>query len=115
MLTIPVLKKEIETLCLDKFKSEDYKDPIKAKKKAQKKAAFLRVVIKYLETDPSPVFVRSEIERLETRMTLILAQYSHDLIKNEASQKKHKKEYEKFHEFPKMREQVNTMRFILKN
>lgn len=80
----------------------------------------LRWTLKYLETQPTDNFVKSEIERVEG---IVIAKSSEfqkvseereyeKLVKKEVS--KLKKEFEKQYNIPKLRTQIRNLRFVLK-
>jgi hypothetical protein len=84
-------------------------------KKLRNKIPHLNHLIRYVESEPSPEFIKSEIERIEAKINLRMAGFDTESIKDWAKKdfNKVKKEYEKFHEIPKLREQVRTLRYLL--
>jgi len=116
MLTVANVNNEIQEVTDSVKKSHEQKDKkeLAAFKKAQKRVKYLRLIRTYLETSPSSEFVKSEIYRLETLITAIMARFSMESIKDEYSKKLAKKKHEKDNEIPKYREQIRNLRFILK-
>lgn len=85
-------------------------------KRLRKRIPYIRHCIKYLESEPKESFVKSEIQKCEDKITIRM---SHFVLNNveELDKKtvtKLKKAHEKLHEIPKLREQVRTLRYILK-
>jgi hypothetical protein len=113
MKTIADIQREIADI---KHEIENTEMKKAAENKLRKRIAYLRTCVLYLETNPSPSFLKEEITKLETKITLRMANFS--ITDAEAKPKtylgKIKKAYEKQFDVPKLREQIKTMRFLLK-
>lgn len=113
MKTIQDCQKEIDEI-KKRIENEELKKGVESK--LRKRVSWLRVCIKYLETNPDHLFIRKEIIRVEDmitrRMILFILDDAEKIPKGVAS--KLKREHEKKYEIPKFREQVRTMRFLLK-
>jgi len=121
MKTIPQLNKEIneitEVLIAERNRRSDDKTMKKSEvSKLNKKLVFLRFCIKYLETNPDHLFIRKEIGRVENMITSRMVLFVLDDAENKPKSlvNKLKKQHENKYEIPKFREQVRTMRFLLK-
>ena len=121
MKTIQDCKKEIaeisDILMAEKNRRSDDKTLKKAQvSKLNKRLQFLRFCIRYLETNPDHLFIRKEITKVEEMITrrMILFVLDDAESKPKSLVNKLKKQHEKKYEIPKFREQVRTMRFILK-
>ncbi len=114
MITVQDIKREINEIT-DRVRLET--DMRKSEKtKLKKRVGLLRKCILYLETNPTDDFLKKEIDRLENRISLIMALCPLGEPKAVAGSviKKMKIEYEKNHDIPKFREQVRVMRFLIK-
>lgn len=113
MKTIPQIKKEIEEIS-NTLKTQELKKP--EERKLRKKIPYLRTCILYLETTPSPSFLKQEIERIENKITLRMSGFVLEGVDQmpKSFALKARKNYEKQYDVPKLREQVRTMRFLLK-
>lgn len=82
----------------------------------RKRVAFLRTCIRYIETNPDENFISDQIKMVESKINLRMKGFNEDafngLAKSEVS--KMRRAYEKEYEIPKLRNQVKTMRFLLK-
>jgi hypothetical protein len=87
-------------------------------KKLRKRVPFLRTCIKYIESGPSAIFMKQEIEKVENKINLRMVQFPLDDYQSQNLDKKTvsrlKKEHENKYEIPHLREQVRTLRFLLK-
>lgn len=113
MKTIPELKAEVKDIEY-KIHHEEMKPA--AQKRLRKRIPFLKTCIMYLEEKPDHQYMRSEIQKIETKITLRMNQFVLDDYKEVDKQtvNKLKKAHEKKYEIPHLREQVRTLRFLLK-
>lgn len=113
MITIKSLKTEKEKV-VDEIKNGDLK---KVKEnRLRKRIAYLDTCIKYLETHPDESYMKLEIGKLETKMNFRMECFKplNELMLSKKDLSKMKKAHEKQYEIPKLREQIKTLRFILK-
>lgn len=84
--------------------------------KLRKRIPFLRLCIMYIEENPDHQYLRQEISKIETKITLRMNQFVLDDYKevDKKTVNKLKKDHEKKYEIPHLREQVRTLRFLLK-
>ena len=113
MKTIADIQREIADI---KHEIENTEMKKAAETKLRKRIAYLRTCVLYLETNPSPSFLKAEIEKVENKISLRMVGFSLDgsLGMTKSFVLKLKKAYEKQYDVPKLREQVKTMRFLLK-
>lgn len=113
MKTIADIQKEIADI---KYEIENTEMKKAAETKLRKRIAYLRTCVLYLETNPSPSFLKSEIEKVENKISLRMVNFSLDgsLGMTKSFVLKMKKSYEAQFDIPKLREQVKTMRYLLK-
>lgn len=113
MKTIPELQKELKDV---EYSIQNDEMKPAAERKLRKRIPFLRTCIKYIETNPSQSFMKSEIEKVENKINLRMGQFClddyQDLDKKTVN--KLRKQHEKKYEVPHLREQVRTLRFLLK-
>lgn len=87
-------------------------------KRLRKKIPFLKTCIMYLESSPTEAFVKKELDRIETKINLRMSQFPLDQYQKSdmplTEVNKLKKAHEKKYEIPHLREQVRTLRFLLK-
>jgi len=114
MRTIKQVEEEVKEI-EHRLKTEELKKSVSTK--LRKKIQYLRHCIMYIETSPSPAYMKEEIKKVETKIGLRMAQFVLEGV--EAMPKsvvsKLKREHEKKYEVPKLREQIKTLRYILKN
>lgn len=113
MKTIADIQREIADI---KHEIENTEMKKAAETKLRKRIAYLRTCVLYLETNPSPSFLKDEIEKLETKISLRMINFSiaDADIKPKTVLSKIKKEYEKQFDIPKLRDQIKTIRYLLK-
>lgn len=120
MKTINQIKSDlievVNTLQEDKQKKVEDRMKKSAATKLRKKIPFLKTCIMYVESGPSEQFVKKEIERIETKINLRMGLFILDDYKevDKKTVSKFKREHEKKYEIPHLREQVRTLRFLLK-
>lgn len=68
----------------------------------------------YVQSDPSIDFVKKEKDRITNRINMTLEKYVSLNGFSEIERKRHKKEYEKSMETPKLRKQLSTLYYLLK-
>ncbi len=85
-------------------------------KRLRKRIPFLKTCIAYVETNPSQTFMKSEVEKVENKIRLRMAQFSLDDYQelDKKTVTKLRKEHEKKYEIPHLREQLKTLKFLLK-
>jgi len=88
-------------------------------KKAEKKLLYFKKLVLYLETNPKKEFIEKEIERISNIINSILESYvepddEHKKIMTKSSLTKMKKDYEKMHNVPKLRNFLSTLIYIIK-
>lgn len=112
MKTVRQLQNELSDLKV-KIEQEDDK---KKEKKLRKKIPYLNTCIMYLESNPDELFIKQEIEKVETKINLRMQQFILDDIENKPKSlvSKLKRQHEKQYDIPKLREQVRTLRYLLK-
>lgn len=110
------LNEVVNTLEADKLKKSADRMKKSAATKLRKKIPFFKMCIMYVESNPSEQFVKKEIDRVETKINLRMAQFVLDEYKelDKKTVAKLKREHEKKYEIPHLREQVRTLRFLLK-
>lgn len=86
----------------------------KQRKEFQKRAVFLKNIKLYLERSPTSSFIKSEIERIENRIELLMNQFFAIHIAYNPSMSPLRRKYEKENDIPKLKMQLKTLRFILK-
>jgi hypothetical protein len=80
-----------------------------------KKVKFLTLCQKYLESNPSEEFCKGEVVRLNQRLALINDTFPQDkAFATLLEEKKFKKEFNKEWGVPHLKEQVKTLKFLLK-
>jgi hypothetical protein len=77
MKTIASIKKEISDIG-HQIQSTGMKKA--AENRLRKRIAYLRTVILYLETNPSPSFLKQEIERVENKINLRMSGFTFDEV-----------------------------------
>lgn len=78
---------------------------------------FLRVCVHYLESNPSEDFIKKEETRLENRINMYMKEYQ-PLDETKSSKKEctaHRVEYQKEMGIPKLRIQLKTLYYLLKD
>lgn len=113
MKKIADLERELEGVKY-RLKNDEMKPA--AEKRLRKRIPFLKTCIAYLESKPSEIFVTEEVAKVELkinrRMELFVLDDYQALDKKTVNRMK--KTYEKKYEVPHLREQVRTLRFLLK-
>lgn len=102
--------------------NEDLRKPPKDRMKKQvrtrltKRMVFLRLCDTYLKTEPSVLFLTEEIVKLENKISLRMIGFPVDKYSTlgKTYLTKIKNEYEKQYDVPKLRDQLRTLRFLLK-
>lgn len=116
MKTVKELKEEIVSI---KHSLENDKMKKAAQTRMRKRLPFLKLCIMYLESNPDHKYMRAEIEKVETKINLRMIQFPLDQYQTDGVDKKTvnrlKKAHEKKYEVPHLREQVRTLRFLLKS
>lgn len=121
MKTVQEVNEEINEISLTLQAERGRKSEDKLFKPAEisrmkKRIAWLKEIKMYLDTQPTAAFIKKECERLENSISLRMMYFVLDgaeaLPKTTIT--KLKRDYEKRHDIPKLRQQVKTMRFILK-
>lgn len=84
--------------------------------KMRKRAVFLKTCILYLESNPTPLFIRKQLDDTEAKITLRMSYFVLNNINElpKSTVTKLKKEHEKMYDVPKLRDQARTLRFLLK-
>lgn len=116
---IPNLVSQMERLQIGINKSKTDKETSllrKQKKTMKKRLEFLTFCRNYIETNPSPDFVKKESERLTNRINMFMKNY--EPPKNAETMflkdvKAHKKAFEKEMGIPKIKTQLTTLNFLL--
>lgn len=84
--------------------------------KMKNKIPLLRLCLNYLKSNPTEEFIEKEIDRIENKISLRMMLF--DESKFEALAKpvvaKLRKEHEQLHEIKKLRNQVRTLRYLVK-
>lgn len=83
----------------------------------KKRRDFLRICMNYLESNPAEDFIKKEEGRLENRINMYMKEYT-PLDEEKNSKKectKHKNNYQKEMGIPKLRVQLKTLYFLLKD
>lgn len=90
---------------------------VKVRKRIKAKLPDLETLLKYSATNPSKEFVESEKLRLENRISEIMKTYAplNDGIVLLSARTKHRSEFEKKWELPKLRKQLSQMNYLLKS
>lgn len=119
MLQLATVKNEMNDLISDREQNYTGRE-LTAKEKKQlvkmrKRMQYLKIMHGYLESCPTKEFVKKEIDRIENRITIIDANFSHLAIGHENAIKTARKEYEKENGIPHLRIQLRALRFINKN
>lgn len=114
MRTVKQVKDEIKEI-EHRLQTEELKKAVNTK--LRKRIQYLRHCIMYIETNPSPQFIKDEIKKVETKIDLRMNQFVLDGIEQmpKSVVAKLRREHEKMYEIPKLKEQVKTMKYILKN
>lgn len=114
MRTIKQVNEEIKEI-EHRLKTEELKKSVSTK--FRKRIQYLKHCVMYIETNPSPQYMKDEIKKVETKVNLRMAQFVLEGV--EAMPKsvvsKLKREHEKKYEIPKLKEQIRTLKYILKN
>lgn len=114
MRTIKQVNEEIKEI-EHRLKTEELKKSVSTK--LRKRIQYLKHCVMYIETNPSPQYMKDEIKKVETKVNLRMAQFVLEGV--EAMPKsvvsKLKREHEKKYEIPKLKEQIKTLKYILKN
>lgn len=118
MKDIPSINQEINDITFRLTKStEELKKG--EENKLRKRIPFLKHCIMYLESGPNPQFLKAEISKVETKINLRMGQFPLDQYQSDGVDKKTvsrlRREHEKKYEIPKLREQVRTLRYLLKS
>lgn len=122
MITISDIQKEVSGL-IDELNSQpkttDLKvkrQQLKFKKATEKRIKYLNTIKLYLETNPNSEFVKSEVYRLKTALSVYETRFSQSIIPSERTQsvKLRRKQYEKENGVPKLKTQLKNLQFILK-
>ncbi len=121
MKTVQEVKKEIEEIAntLQTEQRRRSEDRIFKKREVtnmKKRLALLKIVSLYLETNPTIEFLKREVDRIENCISLRMVSFVLDDAESKPKTfiSKMRKAHEKMYDIPKLREQVKTMRFILK-
>lgn len=122
MITLAEINNEIigtSNFILNRKRPNDNKEKrqqSKEKNAAKKRIAYLKVIKNYIETNPSSEFVKQEIYRLTTAIDIHKNRFSISSIELSESRviKEAKVLYEKENGIPKLRTQLNNLKFILK-
>lgn len=81
----------------------------------RKKVKFYNLCWKYLQSNPSEEFCKNEINKLDLRLKLINQEYPAEKIFATLDEEKNfKKEFNNKWDIPKIKEQLKTLRFLLK-
>lgn len=95
------------------------KADVRRAKALKKRIPVLNQCMMYLESEPTESFIRQEISRVENKITLRMNQFPLDHYQqtnvDPRTVNKLKRDHEKKYDVPKLREQVRTLRFLLKN
>lgn len=121
MKTVQEVNEEINDISLTLQAERGRKSEDKLFKPAEvnrmkKRIAWLKEIKMYLETQPTAAFIKKECERLENSISLRMMYFVLDGAESlpKTTITKLKRDHEKKHDIPKLRQQVKTMRFILK-
>jgi len=111
MKTIAGIKKDIAEL-QENVRTEP-KPSIQAKHK--NKIEQLQVCINYLQTNPSPEYLTTEIDKIETKISQRMLGFNEDAYTkvDKKTLRKIKADYEKDYDVSKLRDQVRTLRYLL--
>lgn len=110
MKTLEELKKELSELLVTDTRDWKNLQINRFKKRVQ----FLKLCISYMESEPTPEFLKKEVSRLKKRSELIedsFPQYTPP--KQFDNQKKLKSFYYKEMGIPKINQQLKTLRFLI--
>ena len=89
------------------------KDELLSDSKQGKQIAFFKLCIEYVKTNPSIEFIESEIKRLENKLEIIM-KYKPDKAYLNENPNGNEKHYHDIHlGGKKIKEQINTLKFIL--
>jgi hypothetical protein len=114
----------MKTIAQIKQKKADIKHSIESgktltaagEKRLRKKIPFLNTCILYLETNPQPSFIKSELEQTEAKITILMSRFVlnnvDEIPKSEVSRMR--REHEKKYGIKILREQIKTLIFLLK-
>ena len=69
---------------------------------------------KYIETNPNEEYIKNEIINLKQRVSFRMAEYEYEEKKSKKENAKLRRLYEKQFEIPKLKEQIKTLKFILR-
>lgn len=74
---------------------------------------FIREVLRYVETDPTPEFVNKQLKMMKERSSSIESQFVYHGTDKEERKLRYR-EYRKVMELPKMDRQIKTLTYIVK-
>ena len=109
MQTVKGLNRQIESVSDEIKQSEKSADPKykRAAKRLRRKVSYLRICLKYIETNPTVEFMKKEQDRICNRINKFIDLY-------DINQHGNKKGYEKEMGIPKLRKQLSLINFLLK-
>lgn len=113
MKQVSDIQKEITEVTMQ---IKDLADFPKDVKKLKKRLPVLLFLQQYLETAPTEEFLRKEVQRLSNRVKEVMKMYvpldpQHNM---NAQISKHKREFEKIWEIPKIKKQIEALKYLLK-
>lgn len=113
MKTQLYFKKEIDGILAEIKVSKTSKDI----RRLKLRLPLLRVCKMYVETNPSEEFIKKEIGRLTNRIDAFMKTYVplDETRFTLAVLKKHKKDFEKEMDMPKLKKQISALKFIIKD
>lgn len=115
MKSIESLQTEVnELLALDRNELSKTKSGVTQLRKARKRVPFLNQCLQYLESSPEESFIKKEIARIEKIIQNVSDRFVAAGYKDLTAEKKARKEFLKEYGIPKMKEQLKTLKFILK-
>src|SRR5688572_10103214 len=114
MKTIPELKQELLEV-KHRIQNEELKRG--EENKLRKRLPFLKTCIMYLEEKPNPAYMKDEIKKIQTKIDLRMNEFPLDdyFELDKKTVAKLRRDHEKKFQIPHLREQVKTLKFLLKN
>ena len=112
MRTIKQVNEEIKEI-ENRLNTEELKKAVSTK--LRKRILLLRQCAMYIETNPSPQYMKDEIKKIETKISLRLENFTLEGVgaMPKSLANKLRREFEKEYDIPKLRQQVKTIRYIL--
>ena len=113
MKTIQELNEEIKNITYE-IQNEEMKPSVE--KRLRKRIPYLKTCIRYLEENPNAAYMRSEIEKIQTKINLRMNEFPLDSYEDmdKKTVAKLRRDHEKKYQVPHLKEQVKTLKFLLK-